>query len=61
MQWRPFMDPRRLHEEPFRPENVLVGHLTWPDYRPSDRPNTVRIEHHKTGEMVPLPLSDRDG
>jgi hypothetical protein len=33
-----------------RPENVLAGHLTWPDYRPSDRPNTVRIEHHKTGE-----------
>jgi hypothetical protein len=44
-----------------RPENVLAGHLSWPDYRPSDRPNTVRIEHHKTGEMVPLPLSDSDG
>jgi hypothetical protein len=44
-----------------RPENVLAGHLTWSDYRPCDRPNTVRIEHHKTGEMVPLPLSDRDG
>src|SRR5262245_12091957 len=44
-----------------RPENVLAGHLTWADYKPSDRPNTVRIEHHKTGEMVPLPLSDRNG
>jgi len=44
-----------------RPENVLAGHLTWADYKPSDRPNTVRIEHHKTGEMVPLPLSDQNG
>ena len=40
-----------------RPENVLAGHLTWADYRPSDRPNTVRILHHKTGEIVWLPLS----
>jgi len=31
------------------------------DYRPSDRPNTARIEHHKTGALVDLPLSDRDG
>jgi len=44
-----------------RPENVIAGHLNWSDYRPSDRPNTARIEHHKTGEMVPLPLSDQDG
>src|SRR5262245_32332109 len=44
-----------------RPENVLAGHLTWADYKPSDRPNSVRIEHHKTGEMVPLPLSDQNG
>lgn len=44
-----------------RPENVLAGHLTWADYRPSDRPNIVRIEHHKTGKLVDLPLADRDG
>jgi hypothetical protein len=44
-----------------RPENVLAGHLTWADYRPSDRPNTVRVLHHKTGELVSLALSDRDG
>ena len=44
-----------------RPENVLTGHLTWADYRPGDRPNTVRVQHHKTGETVPLPLSDQDG
>ncbi len=44
-----------------RPENVLAGHLTWGDYRATERPNTVRIVHHKTGEFVWLPLSDRDG
>jgi hypothetical protein len=44
-----------------RPENVLTGHLTWADYRPGDRPNTVRVQHHKTGETVPLRLSDQDG
>ena len=35
-----------------RPENVLAGHLTWTELPASDRPNTVRIEHHKTGELV---------
>jgi hypothetical protein len=44
-----------------RPENVLAGHLKWPDYRPADRPNTVRVVHNKTGEMVSLPLMDNDG
>lgn len=44
-----------------RPENVLAGHLTWADYRPGDRPNAVRVLHHKTGAIVLLPLSDRDG
>lgn len=38
-----------LHQ---RPENVLAGHLTWNDYRPADRPNAIRIEHHKTEEIV---------
>ena len=47
-----------LHQ---RPENVLAGHLSWSNYRLSGRPNTVRIEHHKTGALVDLPLSDRDG
>jgi hypothetical protein len=41
-----------------RPENVLAGHLSWADYRPSDRPNHVRIVHHKTGEEVWHPLSE---
>lgn len=44
-----------------RPENVLAGHLTWQDYRPPERPEWVRIVHHKTGERVWLPLTDKKG
>ena len=44
-----------------RPENILAGHLAWTDYRPSDRPNAVRILHHKTGEMVWMMLRDEAG
>ena len=44
-----------------RPENVLAGHFSWTDYRQLEHPNSVRIEHHKTGEQVWLPLSDREG
>jgi hypothetical protein len=44
-----------------RPENVIAGHLSWTDYRPAERPDAVRIQHHKTGELVWLPLSDADG
>jgi len=44
-----------------RPENILAGHLTWPDYRPPERPNSVRVVHHKTGEVVWLPLVSRTG
>ncbi|MCK9911714.1 hypothetical protein MXD81_21340, partial [Microbacteriaceae bacterium K1510] len=44
-----------------RPENVIAGHLAWTDYRPADRPNYVRIEHHKTGVMTWAALSDADG
>lgn len=44
-----------------RPENILSGHLAWTDYRPSDRPNAVRILHHKTGEMVWMALRDEAG
>jgi hypothetical protein len=40
-----------------RPENVLAGHLTWRDYRPAERPSAVRVLHHKTGELVWLPLT----
>lgn len=44
-----------------RPENVIAGHLAWTDYRPAERPNHVRIEHHKTGAMAWAALSDADG
>lgn len=44
-----------------RPENVLAGSLTWTDWRPSARPNSVRILHAKTGEELWQPLSDPDG
>ena len=44
-----------------RPENVLAGHLSWTDYRSAECPDAVRIQHHKTGELVPLPLSDAEG
>src|SRR5262249_2824265 len=39
-----------------RPENVLTGKITWPDYRSADHPHHVRIFHHKTGEVVLQPL-----
>jgi integrase len=44
-----------------RPENVISGKITWADYRSADRPNMVRIEHHKTGEIVWMPLEGPDG
>lgn len=47
-----------LHQ---RPENVLAGHLRWTDYRSAERPNAIRILHHKTGELVWLPLVDSKG
>ncbi|WP_439392395.1 hypothetical protein ACRQ5Q_22630 [Bradyrhizobium sp. PMVTL-01] len=41
-----------------RPENVLAGYVTWNDYRGASHPNQIRIEHHKTGEMVLHPLEE---
>lgn len=35
-----------------RPEDVRKGRITWTDYRPADRPNKVRIFHHKTRKRV---------
>ena len=34
-----------------RPENVLAGYVSWTGYRSNEHPNSIRIEHHKTGEM----------
>jgi hypothetical protein len=41
-----------------RPENVLAGYLAWPDYRPKDAPNAIRIVHHKTGATAWHPLEE---
>ena len=41
-----------------RPENVLAGYVGWGDYRGKRAPNQIRIEHHKTGEMVLHPLEE---
>jgi hypothetical protein len=44
-----------------RPENVVGGFLAWTDFKPINRPNAVRIMHHKTGALVWMPLADEDG
>jgi len=41
-----------------RPENVLAGYVTWSGYRSKDHPTQIRIEHHKTGQMVLHPLEE---
>jgi hypothetical protein len=41
-----------------RPENVVGGYFTWPDYRPADFPHALRIVHHKTGAVVWHPLEE---
>lgn len=41
-----------------RPENVLAGYVRWPDYRSKAHPHQIRIEHHKTHEMVMHPLEE---
>ena len=44
-----------------RPENVLAGYVSWNDYRGKNAPTQIRIEHHKTGEMVLHPLEETVG
>ena len=44
-----------------RPENVLAGYLRWSDYRSKEWPNSIKIEHHKTGAVVWHPLEDENG
>ena len=41
-----------------RPENVVAGLLTWPDYRSKKWPHAVRIEHHKNKALVWHPLEE---
>lgn len=35
-----------------RPEKVVAGLLTWPDYRSKKWPHAVRIEHHKNNKVL---------
>jgi len=42
-------------------EEDIFRRLAWSHYRPSEAPDTVRISHHKTGEVVEVPLYDDDG
>ncbi|MDU0339555.1 hypothetical protein [Bosea rubneri] len=43
-----------------RQEDILTR-LSWSHYRPADNPSIVRVKHHKTGEVVDIPLYDEDG
>jgi Phage integrase family len=42
-------------------EADILSRLSWTSYRPSENPNIVRIFHHKTQELIDLPLFDEDG
>ncbi|MCA6109617.1 hypothetical protein [Bradyrhizobium cenepequi] len=41
-----------------RPENVVMGHMKWSDYRAPGAPTTIRVIHHKTGTIAPHPLEE---
>ena len=43
-----------------REEDIFIGRLSWGHYRPADAPDVARIFHHKTGELVDIPLFDED-
>jgi len=42
-------------------ETDILSRLTWAHYRPSDASDCARIFHHKTRELIDLPLFDDDG
>src|SRR5262249_61559900 len=43
-------------------ETDIIGRLSWSQhYRPVENPNIARIYHHKTRELVEMPLYDEDG
>jgi hypothetical protein len=42
-------------------ESDIISRLSWQHYRPKDAPDIARIWHHKTGELVDVPLYDDDG
>jgi len=39
----------------------IVSRLAWTHYRAPDAPGIARVFHHKTGELVEVPLYDTDG
>lgn len=39
----------------------ILTRLSWSHYRPADNPRIARVWHHKTGEVVEVPLYDEDG
>lgn len=39
----------------------ILTRLSWSNYRPADAPEIVRIFHHKTRELIDIPLFDHDG
>lgn len=42
-------------------EEDITGRLSWTHYRPTEALSIARIYHHKTRELVDLPLYDDDG
>jgi hypothetical protein len=43
-------------------ETDIISRLSWVQhYRPVENPNIARIYHHKTRELVQMPLYDEDG
>jgi hypothetical protein len=42
-------------------EEDIIARLSWSHYRPVDAPDVARIFHHKTGQLVDIPLYDEDG
>jgi hypothetical protein len=42
-------------------ETDILNRLSWGHYRPADAPGIARIFHHKTGELINIPLFDDDG
>jgi hypothetical protein len=42
-------------------EEGIIGSFSWGNYRPADAPEVARIFHHKTGQLVDIPLYDEDG
>lgn len=42
-------------------ETDIIGRLAGSHYRPGDAQDVARVIRHKTGEVVDLPLYDKDG